>query len=918
LVAGPGGQVNLQNGSRLLRTTARTFLGLGILNIVAGIILTAMGWIPAIFCIVVGILELINARIYWSSPPTSISRPIYVAVLEIISGVVGSLWSLIGGIANLIRLRSPEVKAYLAALQAGVTVPAEAAAGPPLDQFKRCPMCAETIRLEALVCRFCNHQFNEDEVKAAQEQARMHLAASQLEALRAQRPRSPYAGFWRRFAAMLIDVTILAVFWFLADMLVVAMFYPFTHVPPAAETTGPIFAVLLVIFFCLYFPLFESSKKQATWGKMALGVVVTGLDGKRISFARALARTLAKILSGLPFYLGYIIAAFTGKKQALHDFIASTLVVLRDFDQSAPVQASGIPPQATHPPIPQQSSVGEAQRPRDGSNMAVKDSGVRSVGTPQVQAEAGKGRRGDGTILGDVISKGVYKPRAGSETIGYFNPEIAPFRNFPNGKTGLLQGNMADLLIQTIPASRQLYGPMFKQSGDTAVDLAIKLGLSSTRQVLDTFLQLVKREAVSEFLLVTTTMPFFLTYSTGSVIVLAEVDHELKLNALAHLLLKDQGFSSVHSVSDFEAKAISLMQDRKQEVEEKKQWAIDFQKSRNIPSIPARPPSVGNSMAPAVTPSAEIGLDNGTVSNWNPPALVQSDEYERRCLTAEFHEQTEARTYRSDSAFAEVLEALNGRRFDEAIQRGTSLFPRYRDLDLPWYWVSSAYLDSGQLDKAYRVALDGLARANRKSLLLTRLGDIDWQRGNLAEAVYALSQVLHCYADHPPEYNAYLLLSYVAEGYGLTNVAATYLRKVDQLRAGTIRLNAALANRLRGLSRRTQAPAIARVVEGLSAKYLANVKADGDGQHQPMPETTGKTPGQSNKPLTVGELFDGVMRDARQKMSNDECRQLSETLVELCKNKFAVAEIQKALNHPNPNVRAGCETFIKKILVEEK
>jgi len=189
-------------------------------------------------------------------------------------------------------------------------------------------------------------------------------------------------------------------------------------------------------------------------------------------------------------------------------------------------------------------------------------------------------RRGDGTILGDVIFKGVYKPQAGSEGIGYFNPENAPFRNYPNGKTGLLQGPMADQLIVTIPASRGLYGSLLDESGDTAVDLAIKLSLSSTRQVLDTFLQLVKKEAISQFLLVTTTMPFFLTYSIGKVIVLAEVDHELKLNALANMLLKDRSFSSVYSVSAFEAKAISLLDERKQEVEEKKQWAIDLQKSR--------------------------------------------------------------------------------------------------------------------------------------------------------------------------------------------------------------------------------------------------------------------------------------------------------------------------------------------------
>ena len=194
-----------------------------------------------------------------------------------------------------------------------------------------------------------------------------------------------------------------------------------------------------------------------------------------------------------------------------------------------------------------------------------------------------RGRFGDGTILGDAISKGAYRPQAGSERIGYFNPEIAPFRTFPNGKVGLLQGPMADFLIQSIPevirgTRRGIYGSML-EGGDAAVDLAIKLGHSTTKQVLDSFQQLAKQEAISRFLLVTTTMPFFLTYSTGEVIVMAEVDHELKLNALAHLLLKDPSFSSVHSFSAFEAKAMSLLDERKQEFEEKKQWADNLHKA---------------------------------------------------------------------------------------------------------------------------------------------------------------------------------------------------------------------------------------------------------------------------------------------------------------------------------------------------
>jgi uncharacterized RDD family membrane protein YckC len=70
----------------------------------------------------------------------------------------------------------------------------------------------------------------------------------------------------------------------------------------------------------------ESSSRQATLGKMALGLKVTDIWGKRISFARATGRHFAKYLSGAILMIGYIMAAFTARKQALHDILAETLV----------------------------------------------------------------------------------------------------------------------------------------------------------------------------------------------------------------------------------------------------------------------------------------------------------------------------------------------------------------------------------------------------------------------------------------------------------------------------------------------------------------------------------------------------------------------------------------------------------------
>ena len=71
----------------------------------------------------------------------------------------------------------------------------------------------------------------------------------------------------------------------------------------------------------------ESSRRQATLGKMALGIRVTDLDGRRVSFARASGRWFGKILSSLIFGIGYLMVAFTEKKQGLHDMIAGTRVM---------------------------------------------------------------------------------------------------------------------------------------------------------------------------------------------------------------------------------------------------------------------------------------------------------------------------------------------------------------------------------------------------------------------------------------------------------------------------------------------------------------------------------------------------------------------------------------------------------------
>jgi uncharacterized RDD family membrane protein YckC len=126
-------------------------------------------------------------------------------------------------------------------------------------------------------------------------------------------PPAGYAGFWKRAAALLIDILVLAI--------------PTIAIQAALDRV--VGDLVVVVIDWLYFAYQESSPAQATLGKRALGIKVTDLQGNRISFARASGRYFAKILSTVTFLIGYIMAAFTARKQALHDLIADTLVVNR-------------------------------------------------------------------------------------------------------------------------------------------------------------------------------------------------------------------------------------------------------------------------------------------------------------------------------------------------------------------------------------------------------------------------------------------------------------------------------------------------------------------------------------------------------------------------------------------------------------
>jgi Predicted membrane protein/domain len=85
--------------------------------------------------------------------------------------------------------------------------------------------------------------------------------------------------------------------------------------------------LLGIVIGWLYFAVCESSAWQGTLGKLALGIRVTDMQGNRISFPRALGRYAAKLLSGIILCIGYLMVAWTQRKQGLHDMVCGTLVL---------------------------------------------------------------------------------------------------------------------------------------------------------------------------------------------------------------------------------------------------------------------------------------------------------------------------------------------------------------------------------------------------------------------------------------------------------------------------------------------------------------------------------------------------------------------------------------------------------------
>ncbi len=190
-----------------------------------------------------------------------------------------------------------------------------------------CRNCSKEIADEAVICIHCgsipkkgkNFCYNCGSITDLTDSICMHCGV-RLNVL-------AYAGFWRRVAAYIIDGLVL--------MPATLILYGITLASAIIGEEGFAGGVILYEIFAialvwLYYALMESSSYQATVGKMAIGIIVTDLNGGRISFSKACGRYFGKIISGLIVGIGFLMAGFTAKKQALHDIMAGCLVIVKN------------------------------------------------------------------------------------------------------------------------------------------------------------------------------------------------------------------------------------------------------------------------------------------------------------------------------------------------------------------------------------------------------------------------------------------------------------------------------------------------------------------------------------------------------------------------------------------------------------
>jgi uncharacterized RDD family membrane protein YckC len=137
-----------------------------------------------------------------------------------------------------------------------------------------------------------------------------------------------YAGFWLRLVAVAIDGAILLIAMWLFGLVFGVNFAALE--PTEADLNNiRLFEAASMFTVWIYYAAMESTAPQATVGKLFMGIYVTDREGERVTFYAASIRYWVKFISMAILAIGFLMAAFTRHKQALHDIVAKCLVLKR-------------------------------------------------------------------------------------------------------------------------------------------------------------------------------------------------------------------------------------------------------------------------------------------------------------------------------------------------------------------------------------------------------------------------------------------------------------------------------------------------------------------------------------------------------------------------------------------------------------
>ncbi len=128
------------------------------------------------------------------------------------------------------------------------------------------------------------------------------------------------AGFWIRGGALFIDIVVVLLLQMMIQKMLAGIGLKLSNLD---------YQFLQFLIATAYYTMTVGSCGQ-TVGKMAAGVIILKKTGGKVSYGRALGRSLATLLSALTFFIGYLMAAFTNNKKALHDYAAGTRVVFKE------------------------------------------------------------------------------------------------------------------------------------------------------------------------------------------------------------------------------------------------------------------------------------------------------------------------------------------------------------------------------------------------------------------------------------------------------------------------------------------------------------------------------------------------------------------------------------------------------------